>query len=193
MNILTLLLLLSTPQEDIFPVTGGYSRSAESAVPQQSLVLSEGERAAVPADCYVVVFTADWCSPCQRMKRTTIPALKQRGIRVRTYDINRDAMQSSWRVSTVPATWIVDSATRKPLRKFVGYLTADTILTSLSSRKTQRTQVEIDAENHLRNKHGIETSGLSLLELERIHDADHIRQSGGSSRGWHFPGRASLE
>lgn len=49
-----------------------------------------------------------------------------------------------------------------------------------------RSQAEIDAENHLRNTHGITVSGLSLAEMEAIHDKAH----GGS--GYHFPGRASL-
>ena len=42
------------------------------------------------------------------------------------------------------------------------------------------------AEDHLRNVHGIAVSGLSLQEMEIIHDKAH----GGS--GYHFPGRPSM-
>lgn len=45
---------------------------------------------------------------------------------------------------------------------------------------------ERDAEDHLRDFHGIVVTGKSLAEMEVIHDDAH----GGS--GYHFPGRASM-
>ena len=49
-----------------------------------------------------------------------------------------------------------------------------------------RTQSEVSAEQHLLSVHGISVSGMSLQEMERIHDDAH----GGT--GYHFPGMISL-
>lgn len=235
MHWLPALILFLAPPE-IFPVTA-VEQPRKS--PQQS-------------EYYVVVFTADWCSPCQRMKRDTIPVLKSRGIPVTVVNTDRDRVAPSWNISAVPTTWIVDRRTRKPVRRWTGFVSASTITRGMESavqpssdaggnilpakpvsasprgstgsgesyepKEENRTVETVDrskestvgsgargtetsggefaetahAIEHLRQQHGINASG-TLIELEAIHDAIHMRESGGRSSDWHFPRQRSLQ
>tara|TARA_R110000868_G_scaffold14671_13_gene68030 strand:+ start:845 stop:1360 length:516 start_codon:yes stop_codon:yes gene_type:complete len=51
-----------------------------------------------------------------------------------------------------------------------------------------RTSSELAAEQHLRTTHGIAVSGMSMREMEAIHDEAH----GGNPDSYRFPGMASL-
>jgi protein-L-isoaspartate O-methyltransferase len=80
-------------------------------------------------DVYGVLFVSDGCSPCNQMKLRVIPELRAKGMKVRIYNVNREPMESSWKVSSVPSFWVVDRKTRKRLGKpLVGFTSTSTIL-----------------------------------------------------------------
>jgi thioredoxin 1 len=57
----------------------------------------------------LVVFSATWCGPCQRDK-PTIAHVKQAGVDVIEYDVDRDQeVADSYSVTTVPLYIVVDS------------------------------------------------------------------------------------
>jgi thiol:disulfide interchange protein len=74
---------------------------------------------------YLVMFTAKWCVPCQAWKRNQLARLQAAGHQVTIVDIDSDPR---WNVSTVPTFWVVERATRKPIRKFTGTTSADVLL-----------------------------------------------------------------
>jgi len=63
---------------------------------------------------------------------------------------------------------------------------AETAAEEVKARIQIQSSTEQAAESHLKNVHGISVSGLSLQEMEVIHDNAH----GGP--GYHFPGQPSL-
>ena len=68
----------------------------------------------VPVSYYVVMFTADWCGPCQKWKREELPKLTAAGVRVEMIDIDRNkATARQFGVTTVPAFQVATEATRK--------------------------------------------------------------------------------
>ena len=123
---------------------------------------------------YVVVFGAAWCAPCQRMKANTVPALRKAGIVVRQMDIDTDAIHKTWRISSVPVTWIVDPATRQPVKRFVGYVSSETVLREMRhvSAGVTRTKTVVRESRQT----------MSHSDMVRLHNQLH----GGGQ--WTWPG-----
>ena len=68
----------------------------------------------VPVSYYVVMFTADWCGPCQKWKREELPRLTAAGVRVEMIDIDRNkATAKQFGVTTIPAFQVATESTRK--------------------------------------------------------------------------------
>jgi thiol-disulfide isomerase/thioredoxin len=68
----------------------------------------------VPVSYYVVMFTADWCGPCQKWKREELPKLTAAGIKVEMIDIDRNkATARQFGVNTVPAFQVATVVGRK--------------------------------------------------------------------------------
>lgn len=160
----TLLFLIACLQSPIFPVTAKEEPVKES-------------------DRYLVVFTASWCGPCQQWKASE--KAKLGGVDITTVDIDQD---KQWGVSTVPTFWIVDRATRKPVQKYVGYTSADTLTKAVGStvvtKETQwgRTTDKEILVNHLLNDgihKGRHTSAqleaMTVEQLEALHTQEHGR------------------
>lgn len=148
MTILPLLLFLSAPPQ-IFEPTGRYAINStpDATTASRSQPTSTGGdnpgASGVRDDRYVVVFTSASCSPCQRMKQTTIPALQRAGIAVRVVDINSSEYSSRWSVNLVPTTWVVDRSTRKKVETpLVGYVTAETLLRKVRKNGTTVTRTK---------------------------------------------------
>lgn len=106
-----LLLLTIFQSAELFPVTK-----------------QEEKPAAKESDRYLVVFTASWCGPCQLWKANERPKLQR--VAITTVDIDE---QKQWGIDRVPAFWIVDRETRKPIKKLTGYRAADELLQEVNS------------------------------------------------------------
>ena len=122
MNALLLsITLLAIAQDDSIPVGRWVSVDEiqlSKPLPQASdLPATHGANAlavAEPASHYVVMFTADWCGPCQKWKREELPKLTAAGIRVEMIDIDRNkATAKQFGITTVPAFQVATEATRK--------------------------------------------------------------------------------
>lgn len=164
----TLLLLTLFQSADLFPVTA-----------------KEEKPAAKESGRYLVVFTASWCGPCQQWKANERPKLQ--GVSITTVDIDE---QKQWGVTTVPTFWIVDRATRKPLKKYTGSTSAATLLKDLAPPEPQiladaQGKIEPSEErrvliSHLLNdgihagRHTKEKlEAMSLEGLETLHTLEH--------------------
>jgi len=127
----------------------------------------------VKPDRYLVVFTASWCGPCQQWKAAEKGKLN--GVDITTVDIDQD---KQWGISTVPTFWVVDRATRQPVKKYTGYTSANTLNTELNSvsvavkpvggPQVGRTERE-RLVNHLLNEN-IHNGRHTLAELEAMSD-----------------------
>ena len=153
----------------------------------------------VENDYYIARFTASYCVPCHVYENSgKWDRLKKRFPRSVVVDVETTTTWNS-EVDRIPCFWLIRRSTGRPVKKWpVGKIVEiETIeeviqelkepISSCSPDSKQvvpvsaRSQAEIDAENHLLNTHGISVSGLSLAEMEVIHDKAH----GGSE--YHFP------
>lgn len=82
----------------------------------------------------LVLVTAEWCPPCQRMKSTTIPELLNRkafeGVHYATVDYDRDAELAKQLIGDrgVPQLLMFEKQDGKWVRRYMtGYKTADVV------------------------------------------------------------------
>jgi hypothetical protein len=138
--------------------------------------------------CYLVMFTASWCSPCQSWKKTNKSKIVAAGHGVTEVDCSNG---NSWGVSSLPSFWIVDRKTKKPIKKYVGTVSADTLLSHLNPIKFENYSVYNGKPgsshqnrqaliNHLmnqgihRNKHLLsDLNRMTDVELDKLHNSDH--------------------
>lgn len=108
--------------ESLDPVPDPISKR-EPSIEFHRAVRSEVEEA------YFCFFTKAFCGPCKRMhEEGVVKSLEDAGYRVRTVDVDHEPHPS---VDTAPQVWLCDAA-GMPIRRFVGYHTADQILTPFS-------------------------------------------------------------
>ena len=125
---------------------------AEPAKQEAAMVSSEPDKlaAAAPADSgfYVVMFSAQWCGPCQSYKRTTLPALKDVASVTET---DMDKEPAYWRartvrgpdgrnqtlpgVSSIPSFWLVRKSDRWPVARWTGPTAPATIAAEIQRQK----------------------------------------------------------
>lgn len=184
----TALLLLTLFQSaELFPVTA-----------------KEEKPAAKESDRYLVVFTASWCGPCKQWKANERPKLQ--GVSITTVDIDE---QRQWGVTTVPSFWIVDRATRKPIKKLTGYRSAEKLLAELQLNSMAETPVKSGGQiygrvgtshesrqtliNHLltdgihKGRHTqAELDAMTDEQLGALHNQEHNQSAGRRRRGLFF-------
>ena len=129
--------------------------------------------------CYLVVFTTRNCAPCQRFKRDELPILQRAGHKVAIVDIDD---HDQYGVSRVPTFWIVDRRTKTTVRKFVGYVRAETLLPLLKTRTKVTTTTATQAVPAPAQKQANVSVRMSHSEMVRLHNQLH----GGGS--WTWPG-----
>lgn len=170
----TALLLLTLFQSvDLFPVTAKQEKPA----------VKESGR-------YLVVFTTQNCVPCRQWKANELPKLG--GQFVTKIDADE---QPQWGVQSVPSFWIVDRATRKPVKKYTGTVSAETLLKDLQVNSVSEKPAVSDGQasgpigdtdertkliDHLLNdgihagRHTQEKlEAMSLEDLETLHTLEH--------------------
>ena len=148
----TALLLLTMLQSvDLFPVTKPEPVRAESGR-------------------YLVVFTTKTCLPCRQWKANELPKLN--GVAVTIVDANE---QPQWNVGSVPSFWIVDRATRKPLKKYTGSTSAATLLKELEGNSVASTPAKSDGQIFGRTgtSHESRQALINHLLTDGIHEGRH--------------------
>ena len=93
---------------------------------------------------YLVLFTAQWCQPCQTYKARTLPALQQRWdvietdmdknpewwrARVVTVDGKKQTVQG---VDKIPTVWLVRRADKMPVARWQGGATVAQVQAALT-------------------------------------------------------------
>jgi thiol-disulfide isomerase/thioredoxin len=88
----------------------------------------------------VVFFNADWCGPCQEMKRRVWASDKARGVikrkSIKFFSVNVDkylALTESWQVTGYPTTVVLAAKGRVwvELYRFVGYTSPEEVCSEL--------------------------------------------------------------
>lgn len=94
----------------------------------------------------LVLVTAEWCPPCQDMKRTTIPALMQKSafknFHYATVDYDRDGKVARQLIGDrgVPQLIMYEKREGKWVRRYLsGYKTAQTVEAFVAQANTVRT------------------------------------------------------
>jgi len=129
---------------------------AEPAAQGKPMGTSEPEKAAAAepvADSgfYVVMFSAQWCGPCQAYKRSTLPQLREL-VSVTETDMDREP--AYWRARTVrgpdgrnqtlpgvqsiPSFWLVRKSDRWPVARWTGPTSPATISAEIQRQKQKQ-------------------------------------------------------
>jgi len=90
----------------------------------------------------IVVYSASWCIPCQRLK-PIVKSLKQEGYRVEYFDIDKDSDKLKYDHRAVPTIYFLRGET--VVKKETGYRTREHIV-ELLRLNPDHGQVEFDPE-----------------------------------------------
>ncbi len=82
-------------------------------------VITEQAAPAEQGKPYWIMFTAKWCSPCQRWKKNEKPIMEKAGYAVTLIDIDHDPQADKWKkkygVETVPTFFLLNRQTRETM------------------------------------------------------------------------------
>lgn len=93
------------------------------------------------SDHYLVVFYADWCGPCQNMKRSVWPNSQIQELvkdykNGKIYWVNVDKEKEyvrKYKIRGIPTVMVIDSS-GKPLKRATGYMTVQQVKEFLSAQ-----------------------------------------------------------
>jgi len=128
---------------------------AEPVQQGAAMAVSEPSKSAAtePVDSgfYVVMFSAQWCGPCQAYKRSTLPQLREL-VSVTETDMDREP--TYWRARTVrgpdgrnqtlpgvqsiPSFWLVRKSDRWPVARWTGPTAPATISAEIQRQKQRQ-------------------------------------------------------
>jgi len=118
-----------------FNLTSGGSGSGSALVQGKSLQIELAASKGKPDSIVVADFTAEWCGPCQRMKRESwtdadVIAWAKGAQSVLEVDVDKDtAMAKEHRISAMPTTIVFKGG--KEVDRNIGYLNARDLLAFL--------------------------------------------------------------
>lgn len=127
----------------------------------------------------IVKFTAEWCGPCKQMDRTTwrdqrvIDWVQQSGTAIQVDVDKRPDDAKSNRISAMPTTIVFKEG--KPIQRRVGFITADQMLTFLSSARNPN---QGQHEAQVKPAEGDEAPKAALLMMERLRTAQALTDNG---------------
>lgn len=125
-------------------------RTADKPQPEQGTPMETTEKpepatAEPEPEFYLVMFTAGWCSPCQRYKSTTLPAVRDL---VNVTETDMDKSPEYWRarvvrgpdgrnqtlpgVQSIPSFWLCRKSDRWPVARWTGPLSPATLKAEIS-------------------------------------------------------------
>jgi thiol:disulfide interchange protein len=103
----------------------------------------------------LVLVTADWCPPCQRMKSTTMPELLSReafeGVHYATVDYDKDAELAKQLIGDrgVPQLLMFEKQEGKWVRRYMtGYKTADVVEAFIAQSSTAIRTASAESTNN---------------------------------------------
>ena len=157
--------------------------TSDTVTPDAHVIPAGPVTTATPAaesvsEYYVVMFTADWCGPCQQWKRTELPKLKTAGIRVEMIDIDKNkALANDYGIRSIPAFQVAVEGTRKlrlpsrtDKRRHYGNVNAATLLAAIEGlNPTNLTQL-IATD---RKAHPVITTDVEPRSRVWIHLVEH--------------------
>ena len=129
------------------------SLSAQAALAQNSVDYKTAyERAQAGDKPLLVLVTAEWCPPCQDMKKTTIPQLLRKsafkGFHYSTVDLDKDSKIARQLIGDrgVPQLIMYEKQDGKWLRRYLsGYKTTEIVEAFVAQANTFRTASANDA------------------------------------------------
>ena len=93
----------------------------------------------------VVVYSASWCGPCQRLK-PILATLKREGYRVEQFDIDKHADKLKYDHKLVPSIYFLRGDTI--VKKETGCRSKEHILKTLTIKPSQGTSISIKQRTH---------------------------------------------
>lgn len=115
--------------------------TATQLVDDYTVIVIDQPPAAAEPEWRLVMFTADWCKPCQQWKRDHMPKVREE-MPVELVDITKTPETRRARViegqrveaiSRIPTFWLVKKGEKKPSRVWVGGRTLQQVQQAVDS------------------------------------------------------------